>query len=321
VRALLPWLVLFAVSTTAISAAPTPPGAILEACARSPSLVGQQIKGLGQLEALCPGLTKALSDLNLTRQVGEEWRGRLNPLALGQLVDLQRYYDGPPRSEAPRVESLASVVTSLRVQSLPQSWWDRFKTWLRSLLRQDEGPSNADAGWLERLLSHLKLKPWAAQAIGYTTIGLVIALALWIVWRELRFAKALTRRRRSSGGLGRAEWTPPAFAAEVRADDLDRLPLWERPAVLLQLLLQALRRSERLGLERALTFRELSERAKLDDDLQRTRFERITRLAERQRYGTRNQPPTPGSDDQLRETLADGLSLYAQLRATTGVHP
>jgi hypothetical protein len=274
-----------------------------------------------QLEAQCPGLTKALYDLNLTQQVGEEWRSRLNPLALGQLAELQRYYEGPPRFDAPRVESLAAVVTSLRVQALPQTWWDRFKSWLRSLLRQDEVPSNADAGWLERLLSHLKLKPWVAQAIGYTTIGLVIGLALWIVWRELRFANVLTRRRRTSGGLRRGEWMPPEFAAAVRADDLDRLPLWERPSVLLQLLVQALRRSERLGLERALTFRELAERAKLDDDVQRTRFERIARLAERQRYGFRNQPPTPGSDDQLRESLADGLSLYAQLRDVRGAHP
>jgi hypothetical protein len=86
-------------------------------------------------------------------------------------------------------------------------------------------------------------------------------------------------------------------------------------------MVQALRQSDRLGLERALTFRELSERAKLDDELQRTRFERIARLAERQRYGARRQPPAPASDEQLRESLADGLSLYAQLRATAGAHP
>jgi hypothetical protein len=283
--------------------------------------MGRHIKGLGQLETLCPGLTKALSDLNLTQQVGEEWRGRLNPLALGQLADLQRYYDGAPRFEAPRVESLAAAVSSLRVQHAPQSWWERFRSWLRSLLRQDEIPSTADTGWLERLLAHLTLKPWVAKAIGYGTIALVIALALWIIWRELRYANVLTRRRRPSGGLGRNEWRPQAFAAELRAGDLDRLPLWERPALLLQLLVQALRQAQRLGLERALTFRELAERAKLDDELQRARFERIARLAERQRYGARSQSPTPGSDEQLRESLADGLSLYAQLRATAVAHP
>jgi hypothetical protein len=321
VRALLPWLALLALSPTAFSAAPTPPGAVLEACTRSPALTAGRLKGLEQLETVCPGLTKALSDLGLARELGEAWRGRLTPLALGQLADLRRYYDGAPRSEAPAIESLGSVVDSVHAQTVPHSWWERFKSWLRSLLRQDESPSREDNGWLERLLAHLKFKPWAARAIGYTTIGLVIALALWIVWRELRYANLLTSRRRPAGAPKRSEWMPPAFAAEVRAEQLDSLPLWERPAVLLQLLVQALRQSDRLGLERALTFRELAERAKLDNDLQRTRFERIARLAERQRYGVRGQSLPAGSDEQLRESLADGLSLYAQLRTTAGAHP
>jgi hypothetical protein len=318
VRALLPWLVLLALSPTAFAAAPDSPEAVLQACARSGSSTGQQFRGLEQLETPCPGLTQALSDLGLTQQIGEEWRGRLDPWAIGQLVDLQRLYEKAPLADAPNIESLAAAVSSLHVQTVPQTWWERFKSWLRSLLRQDELPESANFGWLERLLSHLKLTPWVARAIGYSIIGLVVALALWVVWSELRHANLLTRRRRTPGGLARADWMPQAFMGEVRAGDLDRLPLWERPALLLQLLVQALRQSQRLGLERALTFRELAERARLDDELQRTRFERIARLAERQRYGARGLSPTPGSDEQLRETLADGLSLYTQLRAAAG---
>jgi hypothetical protein len=320
VRALLPWLVLLALSPTAFSAAPAPPEAILEACAQSSSPMGPQSRGLEQLETRCPGLTQALSELGLTPQIGEEWRSRLDPWAIGQLVQLRHFYQGEPRVEAPHIESLGSVVSASRVQNAPQSWWQRFKSWLRSLLRQDEVPARADLGWLGRLLSHLKLKPWVGEAIGYTTIGLVIALALWIVWRELRFANVLRRHRKPSGGQVHTEWAPHAFSADLRADELDKLPLWDRPSLLLQLLVQALRQSDRLGLERALTFSELSARAKLDDELQRARFERIARLAERQRYGARGQPPSPASDERLRETLADGLSLYAQLRAATGAH-
>jgi hypothetical protein len=321
VRALLPRLILLALSSTAFPAAPTPPEAVLEACAQSPSLTARPVKGLEQIEALCPGLTQSLSELGLTQQIGEEWRGRLSSFGLGQLADLQRFYDGEPRFDAPRVESLASVVSALHVQNAPQSWWQRFKSWLRSLLHQDEAPTRANTGWLERLLSHLTLKPWVGEAIGYSTVGLVIALALWVVWRELRFANVLTRRRRPASSLEGTAWAPQAFAREARADDLDGLPLWERPSLLLQLLVQALRQADRLGLERALTFRELSERAKLDDELQRRRFERIARLAERQLYGARGLPPSPDSDAQLRESLADGLSLYAQLRTTAGAHP
>jgi len=328
VRALLPWLILLALSPTAFPAAAAGPGrapapapeAVLQACAQTGPPMGRQFKGLEQLETPCPGLTQALTELGVTQQIGEEWRGRLEPSAIGQLADLRRFYDGEPRFEAPRIESLAAAVSSLHVQSAPQSWWQRFKSWLWSLLRRDELPAR-DNGWLERLLAHLKFAPWVAQTIGYTTIALVIALALWIIWRELRYANILTRQRRPSSGIARTEWTPQAFAAEVRAGDLDALPLWERPALLLQMLVQALRQSERLGFERALTFRELAQRAQLDDELQRTRFERIARLAERQRYGARGQSPAPDSDEQLRATLADGLSLYAQLRATAGAHP
>ena len=320
-RARLPWLVLLALSPTAFAAAPASPEAVLEACARSSSPTGRQFKGLEQLETHCPGLTRALSDLGLMPHLGEEWRGQLSPFALGQLADLHRHFDGLPRSESPRVETLAAVAGTLGVSNAPQTWWERFKSWLRSLLRRDEATPAENFGWLERLLSHLRLRPWLARTIGYTTIGLVIALALWIVWRELRHANVFTRHRRASGGSGHTAWPPPAFAAEVRAADLDSLPLRQRPALLLQLLVQALRQSDRLGAERALTFRELSERAKLDDDWQRSRFERIARLAERQRYGTPSQAPPAGADEQLRETLADGLSLYAQLRATAGAHP
>ncbi len=278
--------------------------------------MGRQLKGLERLETPCPGVTQALTELGLAQQIGEEWRGRLDPSGIGQLADLWRFYEGEPRFDAPHVESLAAAVSSLKLQSAPQSWWQRFKSWLRSLLRQDEMPSRADNGWLERLLALLTFRPWVARAIGYTTIGLVIALALWIIWRELRYANLLTRRQRPSGGNARNEWMPQGLTAEARAGDLDRLPLWERPALLLQLLVQALRQSQRLDLERALTFRELSERARLDDELQRIRFERIARLAERQRYGARGRSPAPVSDEQLRETLSDGLSLYAQLRAS-----
>jgi hypothetical protein len=232
VRAPLPWLILLALSSTAFPAAPTPPEAVLEACAQSPSLTAGPVKGLEQIEALCPGLTQSLSELGLTQQIGEEWRGRLNPLGLGQLADLQHFYDGEPRFDAPRVDSLASVVSALHLQSAPQSWWERFKIWLRSLLRQDEAPSRADTGWLARLLSHLTLKPWVGEAIGYTTVGLVIALALWVVWRELRYANVLTRRRPASSPE-RTEWAPPTFARDVRADDLETVPLWERPSLLL----------------------------------------------------------------------------------------
>src|SRR5580692_2087667 len=118
VRALLSWLALLALSPTAFAAAPTPPGAVLEACARSHAVAGR-LKGLEQLETACPGLTRALSDLGLAQQLGEAWRGRLNPLALGELDDLRRYYDGAPRTEAPGVESLASVVNSLRAETIP----------------------------------------------------------------------------------------------------------------------------------------------------------------------------------------------------------
>jgi hypothetical protein len=111
---------LLALSPTAFPAAPTPPEAVLEACARSASLTGRQVKGLEQIEALCPGLTQSLSELGLMQQIGEEWRGRFNPLGLAQLADLQQFYDGAPRFDAPRVDSLASLVSALHVQSAPQ---------------------------------------------------------------------------------------------------------------------------------------------------------------------------------------------------------
>jgi hypothetical protein len=106
-----------------------------------------------------------------------------------------------------------------------------------------------------------------------------------------------------------------AADAEPELPDLEALPAWQRPAALLAALVQALRRSDRLTMERALTHRELGERCAFDDPAQRTRFVGVSLLAERTLYGEEARTGPESPDPQTTQVLADGVELYRQLRA------
>jgi hypothetical protein len=83
----------------------------------------------------------------------------------------------------------------------------------------------------------------------------------------------------------------------------------QRAAVLLQLLLQALRRAGRVRAERALSCRQLAEQASFDSIEQRQQFARVARWAERERYAT------DAGQDEPSALLMQGRTLYAQLLA------
>jgi hypothetical protein len=138
------------------------------------------------------------------------------------------------------------------------------------------------------------------------------------VLRELKLAGVLERRSRPARAAASA---PIHTVAPDRLSDLDAvqaLPAWQQPAALLAVLVQTLRQSGRLGLERALTHRQLVERAEFDEGSQRSRFQRVARLAERQRYGAQAAMQPTAPEPELLQALADGVSLNAQLRAARG---
>jgi hypothetical protein len=142
----------------------------------------------------------------------------------------------------------------------------------------------------------------------------VLVLAAWIIRRELQAARAGTMAVRPDAR--QALMLPGvAGASSQELAELDQLPSNEQPALLLRLLVQALRQSGRLRNDRSLTHRELAARSAFDDQQQHGSFARLSLLAERLLYGAITPAAAAGAQPQIEQALADGRQLYAQLIA------
>jgi len=320
-RLLLPCLLVLASSP--LAAADSGPDALLENCARWHDLDHAHRRGLSQFDAHCPGLQAAIGELGLSVQLDPGWRARIDPDALRELLALRQRYALAPPAAGPDVQAVPALARSLQASAAPpQSVWQRFKAWLRAWL-ESGNPSRTPSRWtwLDQWLAHVHPTLWAVKIIAYSTLAIVIALAAWIIGRELRAAGILSRRpTQPTPDGGPHAWQSPRTQRTLRIDELESMPVPERPAALLQLLVQALRRAGRLGVERALTHRELVDRARLEGSEQRARFERVAQLAERQIYGV---PAAAAgtADADVGVALAEGVGLHRELSAMAGRAP
>jgi hypothetical protein len=266
--------------------------------------------GLANLTPICPALEQVLIDAGLAHQLGGQWRQKLSPAGLQDLLSLMRRYQASPSSGAPRVDAIAGIVQTLRTVPSTHSWWERLKRWVRDLLLNPA--QGADSGWLLRLLSKLVSIPrWGQQLVLYGGLTLILVAALFIVWREV----AIARSRAGKGG--RAVRADPAAVATGRGAslsvrDLDSAAIRDKPALLLRMLVEALVASGRLGGERSLTHSELIRHVTFDSGDQQRRFARLSTLAEQMLYGARETDANSQSPE-VEQTLIEGRQLYEQL--------
>jgi hypothetical protein len=284
------------------SPAPKPASPVAKPAAASAS---------SDLIARCPQIVPAIAALGVGDQLGADWRRELTRAQLEGVVRLTQRYQAGPRSAAPTLAALPDVLRRLREPLRPHSWWQNFKARLRQLLLQ-QGTAGTD--WVARLVA---LIPLAVQrALLYATMAALVALAVWIVLRELKVAGPLLRRRERGGGA------PPASASEVAAaacllslSYVEAAPLTERSILLVRVLVQALRQVGKLAGDRALTYRELGEHGSFDTLEQRGRFARLAQLAERDRYGMGAM-----AADQWQMVLSEGRALHAEILAAAAGH-
>lgn len=274
-------------------------------------------RGLDSLRPLCPELEHALIDSALRDQLPEHWQDVLDRGGIADISALMRRYASQPPSVLPRVPTLYQVAQSLKQPQPRHSWWQDFKDWLRQLLLP---PENSGPSWMTRWWSRLSPPPLLMRSIFYGLLGAIVAMALWIVWRELQAAGL------GAGAVGRVAGRSshaalPPGATPLSLEDIDAAALREQPALLLRLLVQALLQSGRLSYERSLTHRELGVRSAFDDPEQRGRFIRISLLAERTLYGPRAPAASAAAPPEIDHAVSDGRQLYAQLLGGRGGAP
>ncbi|MGH8206225.1 MAG: hypothetical protein ACRETK_05555 [Steroidobacteraceae bacterium] len=253
----------------------------------------------------CPQIVPAISRLGLGDQLGAHWQRDLTRGELQGLVRLvQRYRAGPP-SAAPALAALPGVLRRLREPPTAHSWWQDFKARLRRLLMQ-QGAAGSD--WLARLLP--MLPQTVLRAILYGTAASVVALAVWIILRELKALGSPFRGRQRRGGAAPLASDRAAAARLLSLRDVEAAPMTERSIVLVRLLVQALRQAGKLVGDHTLTYRELGEHGSFDTLEQRGRFVRLALLAERDRYGVGAM-----AAEQWQTVSSEGRALHAEILA------
>lgn len=222
-------------------------------------------------------------------------------------ASLAARYAGNPLSAGIDVAPVRAIVAALdQERAVPGSWWDAIWAWLRTL-----ADKTGALTWLDRLLGRVAPSAGILTGVLYALLIAVLGAALAFVAAEARAAGVFRRRDRA-----RAPPRVPAAAApsvDGNESTLEAARAAERPALLLRLLIEALRSQGRLQAHRQFTHRELIRRATLSD-AERRRFARVAAVAEAFLYG-----PPPGPVDAIEPAIVEGRALLAELAASDAV--
>lgn len=267
--------------------------------------------GYERIVRRCPELPRLLGESELAAWLPESWRDSGNDLSAGSLEELHvlatRELARESTGQAPRVERLGEVLTEIgQTAQRRGSLWSRFKTWLRRVLADRNGPE--DAGWFARTVGRVGLSQTVIELITYAALAAVLALAAVIVTNELRVAGVLSR--------GRARFAARASPSEVPQTarlgwrDFELAPPGEKPRVLLELIIDRLAQARCLPPAQSLTVRELVRAAELHASEDRHRLQRLALAAEQLRYSADRSPP-----EGLQAALEDARALLERLES------
>jgi hypothetical protein len=309
-------LALGAAALAAPSAAPSPsqPGPSAsggEAAASAASVIldcsklaTSRLEPLDSFLVRCPGLEGALVAVGFKDSLSEQRRHEINASTLQGLAALadryQRPMPAPPLHEA----SLRRVLDQLAGERARESGslWDSFRNWLGARIG---GKSDDAARWLDRWLGKAGSAAYWMTLLTIVMMALVLVGAFVYVYREIKAAQSI----RGSGSAGAAGAQAPATV--LKPSSLEAAPLFERPAILLRMLISRFVRSGSLMQHRHLTHRELSASLRLDDPVQRGRFADVASLAEQILYGDEHPPA-----DRVERILEEGRALLAKIEST-----
>ncbi len=260
--------------------------------------------GIKRLDDTCPGLEDAIHSLNLDGMLYDGWRERLNSDSLSDVAILVDLYRRPKRTAGLDTTALPGILKNVARELAPEpkSWWDAFKAWLKSWF---QGRDFDSLSWLDRWLDSIGRSATLLNVILYSLIGLVVILAGWVVFNELRAAGLPVRRRPRTAQVISLSGVALGAATTMESEPV---ALRERMAALLRRLVARLMQTGRLKSERSLTHRELVIRSAFDSEGQRAVFAAVASNAEAILYGADDAPA-----EHFSRVLRDGEILLAQL--------
>jgi hypothetical protein len=265
--------------------------------------------GYERIARRCPDLAPALEHSGFAAWLPQEWKESRNDLSAGSLAELRRLVARELATRAtartPRVERLEEILSDLGSTAQESSGtWARFKKWVRSLFER-AGQQESES-WLSRLVSRVGVSGAVIEVITYIALGLVVALAGFIVFNELRLAGLLGRRR--VGDRSEGEHSIAVSSSRLTWGDVERAALVEQPRLLLQLVAAKLTARGQLPPAGAFTVRELVRTAKLGQEADRQTLNEIALTSERVRYAEGGVP-----SESVQEAVVRGRELLARL--------
>ena len=259
-----------------------------------------------ELPEACPQLAGMLaghSELNSTLSLDQD---AINLAELEDLRYLVTHISNPaPERVELKLTSLQGILDNA-LQDIPRQqktgWWKQFLDWLFS---RDPGEKDAaDHRWLADFLDKLTPSASTARLILYTSTFLITALALALIWHEVRLGKAagwswLQRKpatnTRAENISGRTDTT------SVNPDALpDSLP------ALLNVCIDYLINTRRLPERKSQTNHEFLSYLQTRNDAAAPHFSTLCQQAERVIYGDRHPDPSA-----VTQCLGEAKSLLS----------
>lgn len=282
----------------ALAQSDSSPRQVLDECIET---LDPGVVGLEDMEEACPGLEAALQQLGIAALMPADQHGLLTRNGLINLRSLLERYEQPPERGELGIDSVRSVLESLREPVEAErslSWYERFKRWLRGAIDEQEEQANP---WLRRWLDEHPVSQTVQLVLFYGVILLVVMLALLIIVNEVRAARAGRRKSRVAAAATDLQGALASALLEAQSRG-------EQASVLLRMLIATLVKTGRLHSAHSLTHRELMMQARFDDSAQRESFRRVTQLAEHEIFSGKEI-----SGEDLADAVRAGRNLDAQL--------
>ncbi|HHJ15692.1 MAG TPA: DUF4129 domain-containing protein [Gammaproteobacteria bacterium] len=232
-----------------------------------------------------------------------------NSSNLAELADLRHMvasllHPAPDRIELERSglpgildDALQDITTQQKT-----GWWKQLIDWL---MRRDPGEEeNADLRWLENFLEKLTPSAATARAILYSSAFLIAALALALIWHEVRLGKAAGWSLLRKGSARNTREEDLSGLTDSFSVNPDALPA-SLPA-LLNICIDYLISTRRLPERKSRTNHEFLNHLQTRNDAAAPPFSALCRQAERVLYG--GQHPDPSVIEQC---LGDARSLLS----------